>query len=94
MAVVKRLYFSFFVLVYMLYALFNKGIAYSYLSEAIIVSGLLLVLWNLRSYEFAWDRRMALLFFFMFVIYSLLGLKRTSVFKTAPRSKSFCADIS
>ncbi|MBW0177703.1 O-antigen ligase family protein [Sediminibacterium sp.] len=73
MAVVKRLYFSFFVLVYMLYALFNKGIAYSYLSEAIIVSGLLLVLWNLRSYEFAWDRRMALLFFFMFMSILYIG---------------------
>lgn len=73
MAVVKRLYFSFFVLVYMLYALFNKGIAYSYLSEGIIVSGLLLVLWNLRSYEFAWDRRMALLFFFMFMSILYIG---------------------
>lgn len=73
MAVVKRLYFSFFVLVYMLYALFNKGIAYSYLSEAIIVSGLLLVLWNLRSYEFAWDRRMALLAFFMFMSILYIG---------------------
>lgn len=67
------LYFSFFVLVYMLYALFNKGIAYSYLSEAIIVSGLLLVLWNLRSYEFAWDRRMALLAFFMFMSILYIG---------------------
>lgn len=76
MAAVKRLYFNFFVLVYMLYALFNKGIAYSYLSEVLIVSGLLLVLWNLRSYEFAWDRRMALLLLFilMAILYIFRGI--------------------
>ncbi len=73
MAAVKRLYFSFFILVYMLYALFNKGIAYSYLSEVVIVAGLLLVLWNLRSYEFAWDRRMALLVFFMLMAIIYIG---------------------
>jgi hypothetical protein len=73
MAAVKRLYFDFFVLVYLLYALFNKGIAYTYLSEAVIVSGLLLVLWNLRSYEFAWDRRMALLAFFMLMAIIYIG---------------------
>lgn len=73
MAVLKRVYFNFFVLVYMLYALFNKGIAYSYLSEVVIVVGLLLVLWNLRSYEFAWDRRMALLALFMVMSILYIG---------------------
>lgn len=73
MAELKRVYFNFFVLVYMLYALFNKGIAYSYLSEVVIVVGLLLVLWNLRSYEFAWDRRMALLGIFMFMSILYIG---------------------
>lgn len=61
MSTIKRIYFDFFVLVYMLYALFNKGIAYSYLSEVVLVLGLLLVLWDIRSYEFPWDRRMLLL---------------------------------
>lgn len=64
MNALKRIYFDFFVLVYMLYALFNKGIAYSYLSEVALVTGLLLVLWDIRSYEFPWDRRMLLLTLF------------------------------
>lgn len=75
MAAVKRLYFNFFVLVYMLYALFNKGIAYSYLSEVVIIAGMILIAWDIRSYEFAWDKRMALLVFFvlMSVLYIFRG---------------------
>lgn len=73
MSVFKRIYFSFFVFVYLLYVLFNKGIAYTYLSEVLIVVGLLLVLWDLRSYEFAWDKRMALLTLFMVMATVYIG---------------------
>lgn len=73
MEVLKRVYFNFFVLVYMLYALFNKGVAYTYLSEVVMAGGLLLVLWNFRSYEFAWDRRMALLTLFMLMAIIYIG---------------------
>lgn len=73
MAAIKRIYFDFFTLVYMLYALFNKGIAYTYLSEVSLLIGLLLVLWNIRSYEFAWDRRMALLALFMLLAIVYIG---------------------
>ena len=65
MIILKRIYFDFFVLVYMLYALFNKGIAYSYMSEVTLLAGLLLILMDLRSYEFPWDRRMILLTLFV-----------------------------
>jgi hypothetical protein len=73
MSVFKRIYFNFFVFVYLLYALFNKGIAYTYLSELLIVVGLLMVLWDLRSYEFAWDKRMALLTLFMLMATLYIG---------------------
>jgi hypothetical protein len=76
MASLKRLYFHFFMLVYMLYAFFNKGIAYSYLTEVTLVLGILLILWNIRSYQFAWDKRMALLVIFMAlsVLYIFRGI--------------------
>jgi hypothetical protein len=60
----------------MLYALFNKGIAYSYLSEVTLLVGLLLILNDLRSYEFPWDRRMILLTLFVTIstIYIVRGV--------------------
>jgi hypothetical protein len=73
MSTIKRIYFDFFVLVYMLYALFNKGIAYSYLSEVALVLGFILVLWDIRSYEFPWDRRMLLLTLFATVSTLYIG---------------------
>lgn len=70
----KRIYLQFFMLVYALYALFNKGVAYSFLSELVFVAGILLVLYSLRSYEFEWDKKMALLVFFVFI--SLIYIPR------------------
>ncbi|MEO8172763.1 MAG: hypothetical protein ABI581_06755, partial [Sediminibacterium sp.] len=76
MASVKRLYFHLFILVYALYAFFNKGIAYSYLTEVTVVIGVLLILWNIRAYEFAWNKQMALLVIFMIlsVLYIFRGI--------------------
>lgn len=76
MPILKRLYFDLFVLVYALYAFFNKGIAYTYLSEIVLVLGLLLIVANIRKLEFGWDKRMALLLFFVFItaIYILRGI--------------------
>jgi hypothetical protein len=67
MGIIKKLYFDFYLLVYALYALFNKGIAYSYLSEVVLVLGVLLIIYKAREYEFVWDRRMAMLIFFISV---------------------------
>lgn len=73
MSALKRTYFDFFVFVYLLYVLFNKGIAYSYLSEVVIVLGVLLALWNIRQYEFPWDRRMLILTFFVGISIAYIG---------------------
>lgn len=62
---IKVYYVNFFSIVYALYAYFNKGIAYSYLAEITLVLGLLLLIRSLKSFEFAWDRRMLLLSIFL-----------------------------
>lgn len=72
---IKKLYFNFYLFVYVLYAFFNKGIAYSYLSELLLVAGVLLILCDSRNYEFAWNRRIGMLVFFigLTVIYMIRG---------------------
>jgi O-antigen ligase len=64
------------VIVYALYAYFNKGIAYSFLVEGLLVLGLLLVVWERRSYVFIWNRKVMLLVFFVLLtgIYIVRGI--------------------
>jgi hypothetical protein len=76
MGVIKKLYFDLYLLVYALYTMFNKGIAYSYLSEAVLVLGIVLIVYKMREYEFVWDRRMKLLLLFVLitVVYMVRGI--------------------
>ena len=72
----KKLYLDFYLLVYALYAYFNKGIAYSYLAEILLVIGMVWFIKDLRKVELIWNRSMQLLIAFLVVsiIYIARGL--------------------
>ena len=53
---IRKLYLNFFVIVYALYAYFNKGVAYSYLAEVLLLGGLALILLSLKEYQIIWNR--------------------------------------
>jgi hypothetical protein len=59
------------------YVFFNKGVAYSFMVEALWLLGIGLIFLSRRSYEFVWDLRTKLLSFFLFVglLYIPLGLR-------------------
>jgi hypothetical protein len=65
MSNLKKLYLNLFIFVYALYAYFNKGIAYSFLVEGLLVLGFLVLILERRSYGFPWNRKMRLLVFFI-----------------------------
>lgn len=67
MSAFRKLYLDAYVLVYALYAFFNKGIAYSYLAEILLVIGVLILLKDFRKLEIVWDRSMKLLVLFLAV---------------------------
>lgn len=67
MSAFRKLYLDAYVLVYALYAFFNKGIAYSYLAEILLVIGVLILLKDFRKLEIVWDRSMQLLVLFLAV---------------------------
>ena len=73
MSNLKKLYLNLYVIVYALYAYFNKGIAYSFLVEGLLVLGLVLLLLERRSYEFPWNRKMLLLVLFVGVTCVYIG---------------------
>ena len=76
MTPLRKLYLDFYLLVYALYAYFNKGIAYSYLAEILLVIGMVWFIKDLRKVELIWNRSMQLLVAFLVVsvIYIVRGL--------------------
>lgn len=61
----NRIYLNIFVFVYALYAYFNKGVAYAFLAEVILVLGVVLILMNLKNYVLIWNKPMKLVTFFI-----------------------------
>ena len=73
MTAIRKLYLDFFLLVYALYAFFNKGIAYSYLVEILLVVGMIWLIKDLRKLELIWNRSMQLLVGFLVVSVIYIG---------------------
>jgi len=74
MTALRKLYLDFYILVYALYAYFNKGIAYSYLVEVLLLIGLIWFLKDIRKVEIIWTRSMKLLV--LFLVVTLLFIAR------------------
>ncbi len=76
MTPLRKLYLDFYLLVYALYAFFNKGIAYSYLVEILLFIGMIWLIKDFRKLVLIWNRSMQLLMGFLLisVIYIARGL--------------------
>ena len=66
MDAVKKLYLQAYCLVMALYVFFNKGIAYSFLAEALWAAGFIVLFLTRKQYVFGWDKRTKILAFFLF----------------------------
>ena len=75
MDLVKNLYLRAYLLVMTLYVFLNKGIAYTYLVEAIWLFGILLLLMDRKKVELIWNKTTKLILFFIAIsfIYILRG---------------------
>ncbi|MDP1844619.1 MAG: hypothetical protein Q8K64_14485 [Sediminibacterium sp.] len=84
MNIYRKLYLDFYIIVYALYAYFNKGIAYSYLVEILWFIGLLFFIKDLRKVEMSWHRGMKLLVIFLVVsvIYIVRGMRSYPLLET------------
>jgi len=74
---INKIYLQSFVFIYLLYILFNKGVAYSYLTELIIIIGIILIFSvNKSKLIIELNTNYAFLLFFLFVglIYFIYGL--------------------
>ena len=75
MEAIKNIYLRFFFIVMALYAYLNKGVAYSFLVEALWLFGIILLFLNRKKYSFYWDKRIKLLVLFLVIsiIYIIKG---------------------
>ena len=78
MELVKNLYLRAYLLVMTLYIFLNKGVAYTYLVEALWLFGILLLLMHRNKVELIWNKTTKLILFFIAIsfIYILRGFTK------------------
>ena len=81
MEIVKNLYLRVYLLVMTLYVFLNKGVAYTYLVEALWLLGILLLLMNRKKVELIWNKTTKLLLFFITIgfIYIIRGFTKYDI---------------
>ena len=73
MDVVKKLYLQAYFFVMALYVFFNKGIAYSFLAEALWAGGFIVLFLTRKDYAFGWDKRTKILAFLLAITVGYIG---------------------
>ena len=77
MQLLNRAYIKIYFFVLLIYVFFNKGVAYSYMAEFLLVAGFLILFINRRQFEIGLDRKQILVGIFIFISFLpfLYGLK-------------------
>ena len=81
MDLVKNLYLRAYLLVMTLYVFLNKGVAYTYLVEALWLFGILLLLMYRKKVELIWNKTTKLILFFIVIsfLYILRGFTKYDI---------------
>ena len=89
MHLLNRAYINLYFFVLLLYVFFNKGVAYSYMAEIVLITGIFILFINRKQFEIALDSKQILvgifiIVSFLFILvdvfkYSLLNVLRDSL---------------
>jgi hypothetical protein len=81
MELVKNLYLRAYLLAMTLYVFLNKGVAYTYLVEALWLFGILLLMMDRKKVEFIWNKTTKLILFFIAIsfIYIIRGFTKYDI---------------
>ena len=69
MQLLNRAYLKIYLLVLLLYVFFNKGVAYSYMAEMTMVTGIFILFINRKHFEIALDAKQIIVGFFIFICF-------------------------
>ena len=91
MQLLNRVYIKFYFLVLLLYVFFNKGFAYSYLAEILLVSGIFILFINRKHLELGLDTKQILIGIFILIsfLFILIGVFQYSIFNVLRDSLAF-----
>jgi len=67
MQLLNRAYLKLYFIVLLLYVFFNKGVAYSYIAEILLVAGIFVLFINRKNFEIALDRKQIIIGIFLIV---------------------------
>ena len=91
MQLLNRTYIKLYFFVLLLYVFFNKGIAYSYMVEILLVAGIFILFINRKQFEIGLDRKQILVSIFILIsfIYIFFGTFKYSIFNVLRDSLAF-----
>ena len=91
MHLLNRAYIKLYFLVLLLYVFFNKGVAYSYMAEIILVAGICILFINRRQFEIGLNRKQIIVGIFILIsfLYILFGVFHYSIFNVLRDSLAF-----
>ena len=91
MQLLNRAYIKTYFFVLLLYVFFNKGVAYSYLAEIVLVAGLFILFVNRKQFEIAIDRKQIIVGIFLIVsiLFIIAGVFKYSIFNVLRDSLAF-----
>ena len=91
MQLLNRAYLKLYFLVLLLYIFFNKGVAYSYMAEILLVTGIFILFINRKNLELGLDRKQILVGIFILVsfLFILVGVFQYSVLNVLRDSLAF-----
>jgi hypothetical protein len=91
MQLLNRAYIKLYFLVLLLYVFFNKGVAYSYMAEILLVTGIFLFFINRKQFEIGIDRKQIIIGIFIIIsfLFLLVGVLQYSIFNVLRDSLAF-----
>jgi hypothetical protein len=91
MQLLNRAYIKLYFLVLLLYVFFNKGVAYSYMAEILLVTGIFLLFINRKQFEIGIDRKQIIIGIFIIIsfLFLLVGVLQYSIFNVLRDSLAF-----
>ena len=91
MQLLNRAYIKLYFLVLLLYVFFNKGVAYSYLAEILLVAGIFILFINRKRFEIGIDRKQILVGIFILIsfIFIIVGIFQYSILNVMRDSLAF-----
>ena len=91
MQLLNRFYIKIYFLVLLLYVFFNKGVAYSYMAEILLVTGLFILFINRKKFEIGLNRKQIIvgIFLIISILFILVGIFQYSIFNVLRDSLAF-----